>query len=94
MEKIVLAEYSLVSQGAHLCAGTHDISDPGFQLIARPIVIGFNSWIAAESFVGPGVVVGEAAVLGARAVTFKDLQPQTVYIGNPATELRKRSSKL
>lgn len=87
---ILLREWALVSQGAHLCAGTHDIDDPDFQLVSKPITIGSRAWIAAEAFVGPGVNVGEGAVLGARAVTFSDLDPWGVYIGNPARKLRGR----
>ena len=90
MAKITLAPYSLASQGAHLCAGTHDIEDVHFQLQARPIVIGFRAWIAAEAFVGPGVTVGEGAVLGARGCAFRDLDPWTVYAGNPAQVIKLR----
>ncbi len=90
MAKISLGEYAVVSQGAHLCAGTHNIDDPNFQLRTAPITIGRKAWIAAESFVGPGVNVEEGAVLGARAVAFKDLAAWTVYAGNPAREIRKR----
>ena|ERR1700753_1428317 len=90
MAKIILGEYALASQGANLCAGTHDIDHPQFQLTTRPIQIGARAWIAAEAFVGPGVTVGEGAVLGARGVAFKDLKPWTVYVGNPAREIRTR----
>jgi len=90
MDRITIGDYALVSQGAHLCAGSHDIGDPNFQLISRPIFIGSRSWVASEAFVGPGVTIGEGAVLGARAVAFKTLQPWTVYIGNPAQPLKER----
>lgn len=80
----------IVSQRAHLCAGTHDYDDPNFQLIARPIAIGSGSWIAAEAFIGPGVVVEERVVLGARGVAFSRLESWSVYAGNPATIIRKR----
>jgi putative colanic acid biosynthesis acetyltransferase WcaF len=90
MAKITIGDYALVSQGAHLCTGTHDIDSPAFQLYARPITIAAKAWVAAEAFVGPGVTVGEGAVLGARGVAFNDLEPWTVYAGNPAHELRKR----
>jgi putative colanic acid biosynthesis acetyltransferase WcaF len=90
MAEISLGEYVVVSQGAHLCAGTHNIDDPSFQLLARPIVIGCGAWIAAEAFVGPGVTVGEGAVLGARGCAMRDLDPWTVYSGNPATPRRQR----
>jgi putative colanic acid biosynthesis acetyltransferase WcaF len=91
MAKITLGDYAVVSQGAHLCTGTHDIEDPYFQLQSRPIAIGSRAWVAADAFVGPGVRVGEGAVLGARGCTFKDLDPWTVYIGNPVLARRKRN---
>nr|WP_246091662.1 hypothetical protein [Rhizobium smilacinae] len=91
MDRIYIGRYALVSQNAHLCGGTHDIDNPEFQLYTRPIVISDNSWIAAEAFVGPGVVVGEGAVLGARAVTMRSLDAWTVYVGNPAKPLRARA---
>jgi putative colanic acid biosynthesis acetyltransferase WcaF len=90
MAKIVFAPYSLASQGAHICAGTHDTEDEHFQLQAAPIVIGYRSWIAAEAFVGPGVTVGDGAVLGARGCTFSNLDPWTIYVGNPARAVRQR----
>ncbi len=90
MAKITFGEYSLASQGAHLCAGTHEIDEFNFQLKTKPIEIGPQAWIAAEAFVGPGVKVGEGAVLGARACAFRDLEPWVVYSGNPAQSLRKR----
>jgi putative colanic acid biosynthesis acetyltransferase WcaF len=93
MAKITLHDYALVSQGAHLCAGTHDIEDDHFQLKTRPISIGSRAWVATEAFVGPGVSVGAGAVLGARACAFRDLEPWTVYLGNPAQILRKRNSR-
>lgn len=88
---VVLGDYATVSQGAHLCAGTHDIDDADFQLQARPIAIGCKAWIATEAFVGPGVSVGDGAVLGARGVTVRDLAAWTVYAGNPCKPVRQRS---
>jgi putative colanic acid biosynthesis acetyltransferase WcaF len=90
MATITLEDYALVSQGAHLCTGSHDIDDPNFQLKAEPIVIGNKAWIAADAFVGPGVTIGDGAVLGARGVACSDLAPWTVYVGNPAKAIKKR----
>lgn len=90
MGPIVIGRGALVSQGAHLCAGTHDADTPEFQLKARPITVGAQVWIAAEAFIGPGARIGEGAVVGARAVVFGELQPWTVYSGNPARPIRAR----
>jgi putative colanic acid biosynthesis acetyltransferase WcaF len=90
MDRIEIGPYALVSQGAYLCGGTHDVDDPHFQLITKPILIGRDAWVAAEAFVGPGVAVGDRAVLGARAVTVKNLDEDWIYVGNPAKSLRRR----
>ena len=88
---VTLAAGAIVSQRAHLCTAGHDVDDAGFPLVSRPINIGRKAWIAAEAFVGPGVTVGEGAVLGARGVAARDLAPYTIYAGNPARSLRLRS---
>lgn len=90
MGPVTIGAHAVISQRAHLCAGTHDIEDPAFQLQTRPIVIGARAWIATEAFVGPGVTVGEGAVLGARGCAMRDLAPWTVSTGNPARLLRDR----
>src|ERR1700682_4316039 len=55
-----------------------------------PIEIGAHAWVAAKAYVGPGVKVGEGAVLGACGCAFEELKPWTVYIGNPAKPLKQR----
>ena len=94
MAPVTLGRYAVVSQRAHLCAGTHDIDDPAFQLCVAPIVIGAEAWVAAEAFVGPGAVLEEGAVLGARAVLFGRLPAWTVAGGNPARKLRERRRRV
>ncbi len=88
---IKIEDFATVSQYAHLVAGTHDIDDPNFQLIVKPVTVCRQAWVASGAFVGPGVTVGEGAVLGARSVAFRDLDPWTVYVGNPAKSVRRRS---
>lgn len=88
--RITIGDRVVISQGAYLCASSHDISDPDFQLVLRPIAIGDGAWVAAEAFVGPGVTVGEGAVIAARAALFENAEPFTVYRGNPAVKLKDR----
>lgn len=91
MDRIVLEDYAVVSQFVHLVTGTHDTESDSFQLYTKPIRIGSHAWIASGAFVGPGVTVHEGAVLGARGVAFRDLEPWTIYAGNPAQRIRARS---
>jgi putative colanic acid biosynthesis acetyltransferase WcaF len=93
MALVELGDGALVSQGAVLCAGTHDVDDPSFPLITKPILLGQDCWVASEAFVCPGVTVGPGAVLGARAVAAKDLEPWTIYAGNPARAIRSRQKR-
>jgi putative colanic acid biosynthesis acetyltransferase WcaF len=88
--KVTIGRNVSVSQGAHLCAGTHDYRKPDMPLIRPPIAIEDDAWIAADAFVGPGVVVGRGAILGARGVAMKSLEGGWVYAGNPAVKVRPR----
>jgi len=63
------------------------------ELTYAPIVIGDNAWVASRAFVGPGVTVGEGAVVAACAVVTKDIEPWTVVGGNPAKFIKKRELK-
>lgn len=88
--RITIGARAVVSQDCSLCASTHDVNDPLFPLLLKPIVIGDHAWIAAEAFVGPGVRVEEGVVLGARAVAMRDLSAWTFFSGNPAQPLKPR----
>ena len=90
MTKVFIGHNAVVSQGVHLCTGTHDYNSPSFTLVARPIVIGAYAWICAESFIGPGVSIGEGAVIGARSVVIRDQPGWMVCAGNPCRPLKKR----
>jgi len=90
--KVTIGRNASISQGAHICAGTHDYTSPGMPLLRTPITIDDDAWIAADAFVGPGVTVGRAAILGARAVAMKNLEPGWIYAGNPAAKIKPRKA--
>lgn len=89
-DRIVIGEHAIISQFSMLVTGTHDVDSETFQLFTKPIHIGSHAWIAANTFVGPGVTVGEGAVLGGAGVAFRNLEPWTIYGGNPAQKIRER----
>ena len=87
---ITIGRRTTISQGAHLCAGTHDYTTRTMPLIRPTITIGDDVWIAADAFVGPGITVGDGVILGARGAAFKDLAPWTIFGGNPAKPIAER----
>lgn len=93
--RVEIGTRCVVSQGSHLCTGSHDIDSWNFQLIARPIRLGDYAWICAEAFVGPGVVVAEGCVVAARGVVVKSIEePWSVWAGNPVLFKRARNPAL
>ncbi len=91
MAPIRIGDHCVISQGAHLCTGSHDIDSVNFQLIAKPISLEHYVWICAEAFVGPGVSIAAGCVLGARTVVVKSIaEAWTVWAGNPAVMKRLR----
>jgi putative colanic acid biosynthesis acetyltransferase WcaF len=89
--RVEIGAHCIVSQYSFLCTATHDADQSHFPLITAPIRIGDRSWVAADVFIGPGVTVGEGAVVGARASVFKDVEPWTVVGGTPARLIRRRN---
>jgi putative colanic acid biosynthesis acetyltransferase WcaF len=91
---VVIDNHVCLSQGVYLCTGNHDWNHPDFKLIPAPIHIQQSSWIAAKSVIGPGVTVGQGAVLTLGGVTGKSLEPMIIYAGNPAQPIKKRTNVL
>lgn len=57
-------------------------------VVAKPIVIERNVWIAAGATIIGGVTVGENSVVAAGSVVTKDVPPNTLVGGNPARVIR------
>lgn len=87
---IRLDSHVILSQQAYICGATHDYNDPAFPLIAYPMHFGAYAWVCARASVGPGVNLGEGAVLGLGSVATKDLEPWSVNVGVPAVKIKER----
>lgn len=93
MNIVHIGKNAIVSQYSTLCGGTHDIRDPKFQLITKPIIVEKGAWVAANAFIGPGVTIAENSVVGACGVMFKNTEKNGIYTGNPAQFVKMREFK-
>lgn len=56
------------------------------------VVIGNDVWIGFGATILSGLTIGNGAVIGARSVVTKDVEPYAIVAGNPAKLIRKRFS--
>lgn len=54
----------------------------------KPIVIADNVWIGIQTIILPGVTIGKNSVIGAGSVVTKDVPPDTLAAGNPASVIK------
>ena len=87
---VTIGSHVCISQGAYLCTGNHDWSDPSFGLIVKPISVADGAWIGAKSVIAPGIQIGESAIAAAGSVVVKDIPSFEIHAGNPAQFSRRR----
>ena len=80
-----------ISQGAFLLCGNHNYKKESFDLITKPIKVEDGVWIGAKSTVLPGVTAKSHSILSAGSVTSKNLEPYSIYKGNPAEKVSIRT---
>lgn len=90
MDTVTLGSRVVVSQGVHLCTGSHDYESDSFQLFTRPITIRPDAWICTEAFLAPGVTIEDGAVIGARSVVTRSQPAWMVCAGNPCKPIKPR----
>jgi putative colanic acid biosynthesis acetyltransferase WcaF len=90
LSDIHIGSHTVISQRSYLCAATHDYTRLSFDMVAGPISIGDQVWIAADVFVAPGVKVDDGCLVGARSSVFQDLPAGMVCFGTPAVPVKPR----
>ena len=87
---IDIADDVMIGPNVSLITSSHPLepSQRRAFVIAKPIVIERNVWIAAGATILGGVTVGENSVVAAAAVVTKDVPPNTLVAGNPARVIR------
>ena len=90
VDKIRIGAHATVSQYSFLCTASHDYTLESMPLVVAPITIGAWAWVTADVFVGPGVNIGDGAVITSRSSVFSDVAAWKVARGNPAVPVKER----
>ena len=87
---IDIADDVLIGPNVSLITSGHPIqpSERRDGVIAKPIKVERNVWIAAGAIIVGGVTVGENSVVAAGAVVTKNVPANTLVGGNPARVIR------
>ena len=88
--EIEIGARAVVAQEVYLSSGSHDFEHPAWPLVTAKITIGEGAFVAARTFVMPGVTIGARAIVGACSVVTKDVPADVIAAGNPCRVLRPR----
>lgn len=91
-----IGAYSMLANDVKIQGGDHLYCKVGTPVIfsgrdtIKETVIGRDVWIGTGSFIKVGVKIGDATIVAAASVVIKDLEPCSIYGGNPARKIRSR----
>ena len=87
---ITLGKHVCLSQYSMLLTGNHNYKKTTFDLITSPIQLEDGVWIGAKAVVCPGVKAYSHSILTVGSIIKKDMEPYSIYSGNPAMKIRTR----
>ncbi len=91
LDDVKIGDNVCLSQGAMLLCGNHNFKKSSFDLITGKIILENGVWIGARSMIGPGVHCYSHSVLSINSASSSDLEAYTIYRGNPAVAIKKRT---
>lgn len=92
---VTIGDNVLVGPGVRIISNGHRMDSIKMPMIeqglySKPISIGDDVWIGADSIILPGVTIGDSSVIAGGSVVTKDVAPLTIVAGNPAVIIRRR----
>jgi len=79
--------------GVKIVSQNHDLNDYSKAMKPKkPIIIGNNVWIGANSVILPELTIGDNVVIGAGSVVTKDIPSNSIAVGNPCKVIRKKEN--
>ena len=85
-----IADDVMIGPNVSILTSSHPLepSQRRASVIAKPVAIERNVWIAGSVTIIGGVTIGENSVVAAGSVVTRDVPPNTLVAGNPARIIR------
>lgn len=90
LAKVTIENNICISQGALLLCGSHNYKKHSFDLIVKPILLEDGVWVCAKAIICGGVICHTHCIISAGSIITKNCEAHTIYMGNPAVNLKKR----
>jgi acetyltransferase-like isoleucine patch superfamily enzyme len=101
---ITFEDFSFVAAGTKIVAGSEDYTGLGLvgptipaeyrHIMIKNIIFKRFAGCGVNCSIMPGVTLGEGSILGANSLATKDLDPWTIYVGNPAKPVKNRNKDI
>ncbi|APZ45081.1 hypothetical protein BW723_01675 [Polaribacter reichenbachii] len=76
--------------GVHIISSNHKSNNLREHTSGKPIEIGNNVWIGANSTVLPEVIIGNNVIIGANSLVNKDIPDNSIAVGNPCKVIKQK----
>ena len=92
---IHIGDGTILSSFVKVLSSSHKIGDGNIlpyssENLYKPVIIGSGVWVGMNSIIMPGVILGDAVIVGAGSIVTKSFGHGAVIAGNPAKLLRVR----
>lgn len=92
-DKLTIGDHVAIASEVMIYNSQHDIHDPFFSAVTKPVHIEDYVFIGPRVIILPGIRVGRGAIVAAGAVVTHDVPPFTVVGGVPAKVIGERKHK-
>jgi acetyltransferase-like isoleucine patch superfamily enzyme len=79
-----------LAPGVSIISSNHETTNLSKHVKGKPIIIGNNVWIGANTTVLPEVTIGNNVTIGANSVVTKDIASNSIAVGNPCKVIKKK----
>lgn len=86
---IIIDDYSLFAPGVKIISANHSKDNLNDHDVDKPIKIGKNCWLGANSVILPGVELGDNVIVAAGSVVTKSFGANLILGGVPAKILKE-----